>query len=300
MSKSKISVLVISSDYFCYKIKKFHLSNIDLNTITESTFKSIGIFGKFLLLKRYDIVHFFFVKNSSTTVSLSKLAGAKIINHYIGTDVYNLMNASSKTKKKSVSNSKKISKNLAVSEHLVEELRTLGITNVEYFPIFFSDPIAFYDSEAQFRKNKILTYIPEGREEFYGLSFILEIADKFPEVEIIIAGHSGKNGDYPSNITFLGWTDNFLHYLMQCSIFIRKTEHDGLPNTVLEALMLNKYVLYNHNFPHTLDTTVENLNRLLNKDIPNNDARNFVIEHFNNQKIIKSLNQLYLFVSKNK
>ena len=127
MPKSSKKILVISSDYFCYRIKMFDLLNIKIDTISESTFKKMGSFSKYFLLRKYDIIHFFFVKTSSTIVNIAKFAKVKIINHFIGTDVYNLLNSSPKTINKAISITSRVTKTLAVSPHLIEELKKISI-----------------------------------------------------------------------------------------------------------------------------------------------------------------------------
>ncbi|WP_315981189.1 glycosyltransferase [Aliamphritea spongicola] len=99
---------------------------------------------------------------------------------------------------------------------------------------------------------KVLCYVGEGKEEFYGINEILEVSNKLPHFEFVIIGStcSDYKDSFNDNVTCLGWVESVKELMEKCGIYLRITEHDGLPFSVIEALSNSMYVVYNRPFPH--------------------------------------------------
>ena len=259
------------------------------NVIPFEVWNKIGFISKIALVKKYDYIHSFWAKNSYNDSLSCKLAGSKFINHYIGSDVL----ISAKKRNKALNISKLSYKTLAVSQHLINELNCVGIENVELFePFYFEN--AEISKDILYPSDKmILTYIPEGKEKFYGYKFILEAAENFPKYKFNIIGNSGSNLDKKSNIHFFGWVNNVDRYIDDCFVYIRNTEHDGLPNLVLQSLLRGKYVMYPHKIPFTDEVSLDSLDNILKKEEMNSNGKKFIADNYSKEIFIKKFTGLY-------
>ena len=59
-----------------------------------------------------------------------------------------------------------------------------------------------------FKKVQILSYIGKGKESFYGLPWILEASEMFPNIDFHIVGVDGPKDKKMSNVKFHGWVDS--------------------------------------------------------------------------------------------
>lgn len=186
---------------------------------------------------------------SYSILRLAKVLGKKIIIHWIGTDVLI-------AQKKYLDTGKVINSdilNLAVSEDLCKELRSIGVSS-EYVPIV--PPCIPYPPAPEMpESHAVLAYLPEGREAFYGWQQIKFLATHFPNIPFFIVANNGiEENDIPSNIEFRGFLPHSeLETLYsQISILLRLTEHDGLPVMMLEAQGMGRKVIHYNNFPFAL------------------------------------------------
>ena len=85
---------------------------------------------------------------------------------------------------------------------------------------------------------KVLSYVAQNKEDFYGWQTIRTTAIANPAIEFILVGTDGSTIDCPSNVRCLGWIDKAeMNRLYQsCAIFLRLTAHDGFSLSVLEAV----------------------------------------------------------------
>lgn len=122
-------------------------------------------------------------------------------------------------------------------------------------------------------------YYGNGREDFYGI-------DKIKEIE-------EKTGLKVITSTYNQYTEEELKELYKsCFIHLRLTQHDGLPNTIIEMGMMGRRSIYNGGLPNCYKW----------KDI--NDVCRFIKYEYNNRlnsdinKISKDMKD-YLLLSKN-
>jgi hypothetical protein len=139
---------------------------------------------------------------------------------------------------------------MAAAAWLSDELRQIGLPAETYlFPVELSprcDP-PLPTTPA------LLTYVPEGREDFYGMPHIVAIANHFPELNIDIMGSAGgRNQLAEPNVTFHGFVED-PRFLYERAIFVlRAVAHDAFGATVREGLVYGREVLYSYRTPHTV------------------------------------------------
>ena len=216
----------------------------------------------------------------------------KIIIHWIGTDVYNALNS---PKSKFITKKYKdlIDVHLAVHSRLVNELNSVGISCQEVplptFRLYPVNPIPV--------KKKILVYLPDSRSDFFGKPVIDKLFDSFPELDFIVLPNSGK--DYSrTNVTCLSWVDNMEEIYRDIALFIRLPVHDGLPNSVIEALSMGRYVIYSQEFPYceyasSFEEVKTNLMNILQKSSPNERGANYVHTTYRKSRITEQILDVY-------
>lgn len=163
---------------------------------------------------------------------------------------------------------------------------------------------ASFDKEFELKnpegKFTVLTYISDGRAEFYGIKSILSLAENNPDVQFLIAGT--KADDYqplPANVQALGWVTNMDELFDQSHICIRFPEHDGLSTFILEALARGKEVLYKYPFNHCRyckdDQRLEEELKNVHSDFKNGnwkvniEGARFIRENFSSEVILSGL-----------
>jgi len=155
----------------------------------------------------------------------------------------------------------------------------------------------------------ILSYIGTNREEFYGIEQLIKLSKDFPDIQFHIVGIKNYQSELPNNVKLLGWVDNIVELYKQNVLFLRLTKHDGLSNSVLEALSVGNYVAWTCNFPHTFHVTdYENLKNYVtelkqkfeNNELSINDKGiEYVKSNFNKDQVLTGLISKFNQVLKN-
>ncbi|WP_081633921.1 glycosyltransferase [Terracoccus sp. 273MFTsu3.1] len=141
---------------------------------------------------------------------------------------------------------------LAGSEPLHGELAKAGIAaSVVGFPWRTvqapTDPPPFPE---QFT---VLTYIPDGRAEFYGGPVVLEAARRLPGICFEVMGGEGIWAeDPPENVHFRGWVRDPAEAYASSSCVLRIVRHDSIGGTAVEGLLFGRPVLYSQELDHTM------------------------------------------------
>lgn len=243
-----------------------------------------------------DIIHYIFspivTLGGLRTVQKLKKMKKKIIVHWIGTDVYNAI-----TNRKSKFIAKKYNRlvdvHLAVYSRLVKELDSIGI-NCEELPL----PVfRLYQPHQLPTKKKVLVYLPDSRSNFFGKKVVDKLFDSFPDLDFIVLPNSGK-GYRKTNVTCMSWVDDMEKIYRDVSVLIRLPIHDGLPNSVIEALSMGRYVIYSHDFPYceyvsSFEEVKEKLLYLLQKSAPNQEGSEYVHRTYDKNGIVKQLLSVY-------
>jgi len=139
--------------------------------------------------------------------------------------------------------------NYSVAPWLKQELNEIGVPNEVLSFSWFGD----VTMEKTFKEMSAYTYIPEGREEFYGWSIVQKLAMENPAIPFYVAGTEGKNLSHPENVTFLGWlsTARMQELSVQSPVYLRFTAHDGYPHSVTQALACGNEVIWSMPFSHS-------------------------------------------------
>lgn len=278
-------VLVISDKAFHDGFKllespRFRITALDKNSVWNRT----NLLRRLLISNQYDIIHYFWARTSSVTVLLQLIMGRKVILHFIGTDVSQTLAAKRKiwvTKLWQLLGARV----LADFEELTDELGTQGIT---------AHTVAFMNREVKDHEMpypdgfSVLSYVPEGKEEFYGMPAILECAARMPETKFFIISNTTDFG--LENVISLGRVPDIIEEINRHNVLIRLTQHDGMAIGVVEALSCARYVVWSKRFPHCswavdAEGLFQALGRLQEAKSSNLAGKDYVLERFAPQRI---------------
>jgi hypothetical protein len=148
-----------------------------------------------------------------------------------------------------------------------------------------------------------LTYLPPGKELFYGSAHIVRLAEQYPEIVFlaVAASPTEPHPEWPANIIPVGWVDNMEELYREVTVLIRLTDHDGLSFMVLEALANGRYVIWSYPFDGVyqateyskLAQTIADLyQEFKDGNLPlNQSGRSFIEEHFQPQVVWQRINK---------
>ena len=255
----------------------------------------------FLNIVNIDIVYSISASISGGgALNLALRFNKKIVQHFIGSDV---LSAQNDFKTNNV-NSYLVERSTYLCEvdWIKDELEAISIkSDVVSIAVYDKNPIS-----QQPKKFSVLTYIGKGKEEFYGIDTLIEVANVLDDIEFKIAGIDSYNKELPDNIKLLGWIDMDKEF--QNSVcYIRNAKHDGLAFSLLEALGYGKIVFYNYKFPYTnyfansdgLIKQIQNVKNQFDKnklDI-NHKAIDFIKTEYSKDKVLGNL--VLIFKKKN-
>ena len=212
---------------------------------------------------------------------IARMLGKKVVTHWIGTDVYNFYNGIHPYKGLGLSQI-----HLACSGPLARELQEKGVNSHVL-------PLAPFHMSMELvpmpKTHAVLAYLPEGREDFYGIGFVRQAAAHWPSLPFYVVAN-GKARLFPEdNIYPLGHldTEQMEALYKKISILIRITRHDGWPMMVMEALAKGRHVICNQNLCGQIclaDTEAAALRHLeaLVKSPPcvNRQGHDYAVGHF--------------------
>lgn len=209
--------------------------------------------------------------------ALARLMGKATALYWIGTDVHRFSSGPAWIRRLTRS---LVARSVTVSDGLARQLSVEGI------------PAAVVPILRDYRRwtprpwptrFTVLTYLPKGYFSFYGGPTIMELARERPQYDFLVVGTDCcESGDAPPNARFLGDVQDMERVYAASSVLIRLTPHDGLAKMPIEAMAMNRAVVYNHPFPNaTLATSraeiLEVLDRLSAEPRRETDARAFAM-----------------------
>ncbi len=290
MSRSKLRIGVTGSsiwvDYFW---KAFEDDpDLDVLVLDESWQRNISQFRDidvlYLLFGWLDSRHLWAFMNCT-------IRHIPIIVHWIGTDVLRMVNPgvlSSRMRTKRsllryIMRKNDYCKHIAGAPWLVEELRSCGIGAV-FCPtisgLLDSDSTPVYPLP---EKVAAFSYIPLGREDFYGESLVLSAARSNPDVSFTIVANdqSRQPGDLP-NVRYRGWipAGEMEEVIRNSTCCIRLTEHDGLGGTIMESIMRGRYGIFSYSHPYVYKASTREEIDLALADIRSKDEPNYAGAEF--------------------
>lgn len=229
--------------------------------------------------------------NSVKLLRLAMALKKRIIIHWIGTDV---LQATEKFQKDHiVLNEQYPHTDLAIADNLQRELLEIGI-HAAYVPFVTCD-MDFQVQPAP-EKHMVLSYIPETREQFYGMEILKELAKRHPEVPFCIVANDGKNDSHKlPNIHYMGRVgrQEMAELYRKCSVLFRYPEHDGLAIMKLEAMGFGRQVIHPYPFPYVItpkDNSMEAIDAALQEILAvppkvNQEGSDYVRREFSREKI---------------
>jgi len=124
------------------------------------------------------------------------------------------------------------------------------------------------------------------------------VIDSFPDVHFVILPSSGNSYFDRPNVTCMSWAKDMEKIYVDTRVFIRLPAHDGLPNSVIEALSTGRYVIYSHDFPHceraySAEEVIAKLTKLLDSSSANIEGSNYVHNKYDKNKLKRQLIELY-------
>ncbi|MCF7911174.1 MAG: hypothetical protein K9M99_01495 [Candidatus Cloacimonetes bacterium] len=250
-----------------------------------------SIIKQFRLLKKHDILYCFFAQTKIYYLLFYKAANLKIINHYIGSDLYKTIKHYRFWKYLPVVN--KLSHSICVSSLLANELNDYGISakilpftnlNLQKRPIVYPD------------QKTAIVYLPDSYREFYNYKLITGLVTAFPDVNFIFFPSTLSLDNLPANIKTVKFVprENMFQFLSSCRVFIRLPLHDGLPNTLLEALSIGRWCIWNFDFPYTVkSSSLEDLICKFDLLINKSDINQKAIDHIINNYSFSNITQRY-------
>lgn len=176
-----------------------------------------------------------------------------------------------------------------------QELENI-VEHGEYLPISYINDIG---NKKKYENISVLTYLPQGKEQFYGWDMIRELALAKPDLLITVMGSTGDGLGAYKNVNFIGWvnSEQVSELMTSHSIFTRLTEHDGKSVSVSEALGKGAEVIWNYPLPccHCIElNAVELIQKvtLISNQIekrgmtPNAENINYAKEHLSRTKVM--------------
>jgi len=126
-------------------------------------------------------------------------------------------------------------KHIAISKFIADDLRKLGI-EFKRLSIYPSKNIP----DPQPLGDYIYSYVPKFRYDYYGGRIIDKLKKLLPNEKFIIT----SNEQYPK--------EEVIEFYKKSFIGLRLTQHDGLPNTVIELGLMGRRCIYNGILPNVI------------------------------------------------
>lgn len=264
------------------------LKNIDAEEETSNVKK---VFHFVKSIKDYKYVLIYAYPKMWVPYLLAKLMGKKVIFYWIGTDCYFLQ----KNKKSFIIKRGDI--NIAHSLSLQKELRAFNIATdiLTVLPQNIDLSIGKMPKE-----HAVLFYIPEGREDFYGYTWIVELIKHFPQLAFHIVAN-GKTELFPYENAIVHGTisaQEMNKLYNEISIVVRFPEHDSLSISIMEAMFKAKTIIYRYEQEctiqaKTLNEFIQRLEEVISKP-PQFvlSAREYALSHFTNDIVCKQFDAI--------
>lgn len=246
--KYKHQVLVIGSEPFGKSTYEF-LKSFDANVAYFDTkFTHWWIIPlkilryTYMLFKCDAIYKLGYFRPCAPYYLLARILNKKIVIHWIGSEVLDLNKC----------HYWPIQGSFSVSNNLTKELNFYNINSL-FLPLYFPLVVINKVNEISPSAHSMMFYLPKKREEFYGLRYLILLADTFKDIQFYVVGSTGIR--FPNNnIVSMGYlNDQSLNELIQkVSIYVRITKHDGLSQLMLKSLSFGKIVVTNTEHPHVI------------------------------------------------
>ena len=294
-----MKIAYIGHIFFCKKIGRkiegrgHQITYLDYNNWGRRLFPSLNDIWEM------DIIHFICAigcRKYLYIFIIRYLLRKKIFVHFVGSDIIRLNRVNIFDRLNWIGALKTAHRVFVGAPWHVQELRKF--LSVESFILFFNDYEKRKKTLALPDEFTVLTYLPEGKPEFYGESLIRDLIEKYPETKFIILG-SDKYSHY-SNVIIktIDYTIDMDEIYSQSSLLIRLTKHDGFSSMVLEALSYGRNVIWTYDIPNVKHIKLDRNNLFdifdeVKKYGYNLQGENWVKKNFNFSSFINNLEALY-------
>lgn len=213
----------------------------------------------------------------------------KFMGHWIGSDVRLLGEGVTSAEKV-----KQIDYNFVCFRPLQKVLQSKGLTST-ILPITPFKTMKF-DLDEMPAEHGVLVYMPDGKEEYYGLSTMLPVMERYQDVPFyVVANHNKDQFNGLPNVHVLGTLgpDEMNELYKKISILLRVHVSDGLSMMVLEALGKGKKVIWDQEFDRcypgaTTEQMMDSMSKILEASpTPDVEAHEFVVETFTPEKYLE-------------
>ncbi len=248
-----IRILILGYPYFGNKLRELAAGygSGELPCVFKPSGKSKP--GKLLSLFFSDVIYLIGGDlRHNRFYRMALMLNKKLIFHWVGSDILEMKAWLARGRQFSLPLVNRVF-HWAEADWTAEELKEMGIES-KIVPL---TPAAFPEAVKPFpEKFAVLTYLPAGREDFYGESTIVALARKFPEIVFLAAAMQTavRNREWPENLVPLGWVDDMAGLYGEVTLLIRLTRHDGVSFMVLEALANGRHVIWGHPFTGVIHT----------------------------------------------
>lgn len=175
------------------------------------------------------------VSSKSGILDYVCLWGKKIWMQWMGTDI---LLANDRSKNKTI-NTKYIERacHWVDAPWMQQELADISIASKTIDFKFLSN---IPTTLKKYKKLEVCTYIPQNRQEFYGMHYLCELAKAHPEIDFHVYGTKNPDEFAPKNVICWDWqpTDVLHQKMSESAVFLRLTKHDGYSVSVIEAMSL--------------------------------------------------------------
>jgi len=291
-----VKILVISWNYFREGFNELFEEYTSFDCIDRnSVWNKKTLYSKIRYGSSFDILHYFPGKITFFEVLFLRFAGKKIILHFIGTDVMNVI--TSKRRSCRLKLFQWLGCHIVtVHNRLIEELQSVGI-NAKLVP-FVNRVLS--DHEFPLPKQfSVLAYVPQGREKHFCLELIEKAARTFDDVLFTLFPNDYHNKDIPNISSIPHVSHNKIIQLFQDhSVFIRLTVHDGLPNTILEALSCARPVVWSFKEKYCYvvkdeKQLISTLQRIRDQNKLNKEGKQYVLKRYDAANLRMTFHSLW-------
>lgn len=180
---------------------------------------------------------------------------------------------------------------------LIEEVEQLG---VKVHRVDFKYTNAKVRPLDHYNEIKVMSYVPQSRQLFYGLEFIVNAAKAFPDLPFHLYGMTKSEIELPENVILHTWADEeaFAKAVSESAIFLRLPEHDGYSASVIEAQGLGSEIIWtlsgekSHfvNDQESLNNSISEIVQKLRTGgmKPNEDSIEFIRTNYNKSFLMKA------------
>ena len=294
-----MKIAYIGHIFFCKKIgqqiegRGHKVTYFDYNNWGRRFFPSLNDIWE------VDIIHFICAigcRKYLYIFIIRYLLRKKIFVHFVGSDIIRLNRVNIFDRLNWICALKTAHRVFVGAPWHVQELRKF--LSVESFILFFNDYEKPKKTLALPDEFTVLTYLPEGKPEFYGESLIRDLIVKYPKTKFIILGNDKYSHFSNVIIKTIDYTRDMDEIYSQSSLLIRLTKHDGFSSMVLEALSYGRNIIWTYDIPNVKHFKLDRDNLFdifdeVKKYGYNLQGENWVKKNFNFSSFINNLEALY-------